>query len=91
VVDTTSGNSNSDLPVYARMALSALLWVAAVSPEKCAEYMLQGVAAVRGKGKGRYNIDERGREVVKKHIGENLRGKVWDHTWDLIDSQPSPS
>jgi hypothetical protein len=91
VVDTTTGNSNSDLPVYARMALSALLWVAAVSPEKCAEYMLQGVATVRNKGKGRYNIDERGREVVKEHIGDNLRGKVWDHTLDLIDSQPNPS
>jgi hypothetical protein len=54
--------------------------VAAVSPEKCAEYMLQGVATVRSKGKGRYNIDERGREVIKKHIEEKLRGKVWDHT-----------
>jgi hypothetical protein len=86
VVNT--GNSSNTMPAYVRMSIAALLWIAAISPERCAEYMLDGVATVRTKGKGRYNIDDRGREIVKKEAGEALRGKVWNHTWDLIDRQP---
>lgn len=86
VVDT--GNSSNTLPTYVRASLAVLSWIAAISPEKCAEYMLDGVATVRRKGKGRYNIGERGKEIVKKQAGEDQRGKVWNHTWELIARQP---
>jgi hypothetical protein len=86
IVDTSISKS---MPSYMRVPMSALFWMMAVSPEKCAENLLQGTVSVRGKGKGTHNIDDKGKEVTKKAIGIDLADKVWEHTWNLIDGQPA--
>ncbi|RSL53494.1 hypothetical protein CEP54_010377 [Fusarium duplospermum] len=62
-----------------------------VSPETCAEYLLNGVneCCAVGEKEERYwsNIDNKGRLLAKKAIWtEEQMKKVTDHTWGLIDN-----
>lgn len=79
------------LPGYMR----PLAWVGrailSVPPEKCAENLLNGSAAVAesGEKEGRFwsNIDDKGRLVPGRPVWDvDQREKVAAHTWQLIDS-----
>lgn len=74
------------LPFAARLFIPVAK-LFAYQPDDCAENMLTGAVAAAKEGKGRYNVDDKGRLVTKKEAGQELRGKVWDHTWHLVDSQ----
>ena len=76
-----------NMPFYARIPMKLLGAAISVSPDKCAEYLLQGSADVHAKGRGSYNIDNQGREVQKTPATKEQMDKLWEHTWALIDGQ----
>ncbi len=79
-----------ELPWYLRSIAYAAGSLIAVSPETCAEYLLDGTAncARTGEKEARFwsNIDNKGRLIADKVIwsGEQME-KVANHTWELVD------
>lgn len=76
-----------NMPFYAKIPMRLIGSVMSVAPEKCAEYLLQGSADVHAKGRGSYNIDDKGREVEKTAATKEQMDKLWEHTWGLVDGQ----
>jgi NAD(P)-dependent dehydrogenase (short-subunit alcohol dehydrogenase family) len=76
-----------NMPFYAKLPLRLVSAVMSVSPEKCAEHLLQGSADVHAKGRGSFNIDDQGKEVQKTPATKEQMDKLWEHTWGLIDRQ----
>ncbi|KAJ9091373.1 hypothetical protein QFC21_007228 [Naganishia friedmannii] len=94
--------NTSRLPWYARFGAKGLSTVLAVSPETCAERLLEGVAeckekdlageasTVAGSPKGLWNIDDKGRILTNKNRADSeTMEKVREHTWHAVDSQPT--
>lgn len=79
------------MPFYAKPFVSGLFKFVAIQPDVCAENLLSGVVTIRARKsegrRGNWNLDEKGKVVEKKEAGEELRRKVEEHTWSLIDSQ----
>jgi hypothetical protein len=75
------------MPFYARLPMKLLGAVMSVTPETCAEHLLQGSADVHAKGRGSFNIDDKGREVQKTPATKEQMDKLWEHTWGLVDRQ----
>lgn len=85
-----NSNLGGDLPWYARASMKALASLIAVSPDTCAERLLNGASecAAAGTEQGRFwsNIDHRGRLIADKLIwSEEQLKKIADHTWGLVD------
>lgn len=85
-----SSNIATTLPWYLRAPSRVMMRVVGVSPEACAEYLLNGISKVTegGEKQARFwsNIDEKGREVASKAIWtEDQLKMVVNHTWDTID------
>lgn len=79
------------LPWYIRPIMKAGAGLVGVSPETCAEYLLDGVDACskteQDNGKFWSNIDNKGRVMEKKAVWtEEQMNTVADHTWTLINS-----
>lgn len=94
--------NTSRLPWYARLGAKGFSTLLAVSPETCAERLLDGVAECKAKDsageaptptgspKGLWNIDDRGRILTNKHRADSETvEKVREHTWHAVDSQPA--
>ena len=83
-------NLATELPWYLRPVLRVLGKLVAVSPDTCAEYLLNGVpeCAASSQKEGRYwsNMNSKGRLIADKAIWtEEQMDKVADHTWNLVD------
>jgi NAD(P)-dependent dehydrogenase (short-subunit alcohol dehydrogenase family) len=82
-------NIASSLPWYLRGPASAAASLFGVSPEKCAEHMVQGIenAAASGEKAGTHYefINEKGVVIEKAAWNEDQVQKVNDHTWDIVD------
>ncbi|KAK4172126.1 hypothetical protein QBC36DRAFT_349808 [Triangularia setosa] len=85
-----ASNIMASLPWYLRAPSQALMRLAAVSTDMCAEYMLSGTSEMTEKAEmeGRFwsNIDQKGRMVAGKAVWteEQLKA-VSDHTWAVVD------
>ncbi|CAH0047121.1 unnamed protein product [Clonostachys solani] len=76
-----------NLPWYLKPLAKGAEAVLAVSPESCADHLVQGVTAASEKDARVWNsIDDKGRIVPNKEVWseENLK-KVEEHTWKIID------
>jgi NAD(P)-dependent dehydrogenase (short-subunit alcohol dehydrogenase family) len=85
-----NSNLSAELPWYLRPLLRAVGSLVAVSPDTCAEYLLDGASAcaAAGNAEGRFwsNIDNKGRLITDKAIwSEDQMRKISDHTWELVD------
>jgi NAD(P)-dependent dehydrogenase (short-subunit alcohol dehydrogenase family) len=81
-----------DLPWYLRAPAWALGSLIAVSPETCANNLLNGVSksAAEGNDHGRFwsNIDNKGRLIGNKAIWtEEQMQRIAEHTWKLVDGR----
>jgi hypothetical protein len=92
IVDT--GIFQRDLPFYLKYPLAAVSSLMTVSPETCAEYLVNGCVKAHeetqrtAKEAGRrVNIDDKGRVVDKRPATQEQVDKVWEHTWALVDGQ----
>ncbi|RYP57479.1 hypothetical protein DL769_009441 [Monosporascus sp. CRB-8-3] len=79
-----------ELPWYLRPLARAAGSLIGVSPDTCAENLLNGASecAAAGKEKDRFwsNIDNKGRLIANKAIwSEEQMKKIADHTWELVD------
>jgi len=85
-----SSSLDRELPWYLRVAARAAVTLIGVSPDTCAEYLLNGASecTTKGKEEGRFwsNIDNKGHLITNKLIwSEEQMSKVADHTWELVD------
>lgn len=83
-------NLFTELPWYLKPVVRFAGLVLAVSPDTCAERLLNGVAecSIAGNKVGRFwsNIDNKGHQVADKTIwSEDQMKKVADHTWAIVD------
>jgi NAD(P)-dependent dehydrogenase (short-subunit alcohol dehydrogenase family) len=83
-------NLLNELPWYLRHVARVAGSLIAVSPDACAENLLNGASecAAAGKEEGRFwsNIDNKGHLVANKTIwSEGRIKKVADHTWEVVD------
>jgi len=83
-------NLLNELPWYLRSVARAAGSLIAVSPDICAENLLNGASecAAAGKEESRFwsNIDNKGHLVANKAIwSERQMKKVADHTWETVD------
>ncbi|KAJ9111698.1 hypothetical protein QFC19_001058 [Naganishia cerealis] len=90
------------LPWYARLGAKGFSTLLAVSPETCADRLLNGVTACKEKDlagetsttseslKGMWNIDDKGRILTNKNRADSeTMERVREHTWHAVDSQPA--
>ena len=85
-------NSNlfKELPWYLWPVLRLVGSLIAVSPDTCAENLLNGASecAAAGKEEGRFwsNVDNKGHLIANKAIwSEGQMKTVADHTWEVVD------
>ena len=84
-----SSSLDRELPWYLRLVARAAVNVVGVSPDTCAEYLLNGASecAMAGKAEDRFwsNIDNKGHLVAKKAIwSEEQMNKIANHTWEVV-------
>ena len=88
------GGVNTNLAAKLPWYLKPVAWVLGplltVSPDTCAQYMLDGTAnctaAAESEGRFWSNIDQKGKPVANKAVwSEEQMEKVANHTWGLID------
>ncbi|PNP77081.1 hypothetical protein FNYG_09694 [Fusarium nygamai] len=79
-------NIMNGLPWYMRLPSIGAASLLGVSPDTCAEYMLNGVdEAVKIKDKNYAYVSRKGQVFEKPAWSEEQIRKVGDHTWQIVD------
>ncbi|PKS12598.1 hypothetical protein jhhlp_000806 [Lomentospora prolificans] len=75
-----------ELPWYVRPVGRVVGSLVGVSPDVCANYLLNGTAECAAQGRFWSNIDNKGRLIAKKVVWkEEQMKKIADHTWEVTD------
>ncbi len=93
-----TGLLTTNMPGYVSFFTRPLAPLLFMTPAKCASDLLEGVRAARKlqeggsevKGKNWWNLSLN-KVLTKKEVGDEMRDKVEEHTWEMVDGNSNGS